>query len=89
MATVILNHKVEDYKKWRSVFDLDIRRRKEAGMQNEKVFRSADDPNHIYIVAEVADPSTTAKMMNDPDLAAKMKEGGVISKPSVTILNLA
>lgn len=88
MATVILNHKVEDYKKWRPVFDSDIRRRKEAGMTNERVFRSANDPNTIYIIAEVADPSITAKMMNDPELAAKMKEGGVISKPSVTVLNL-
>ena len=88
MATVILNHKVEDYKKWRPVFDSDTRRRKEAGMTNERVFRSADDPNNIYIIAEVADISSTAKMMNDPDLAAKMKEGGVISKPTVTVLNL-
>jgi hypothetical protein len=87
MATVILNHRVEDYKKWRPVFDADTRRRTEAGMKNEKVFRSADDPNNIYIIADVADPSTTAKMMNDPDLAAKMKEGGVISKPTVTVLN--
>ena len=89
MATVILNHNVEDYKKWRPVFDSDSRRRKEAGMMNERVFRSADDPNNIYIIAEVADISSTARMMNDPDLAAKMKEGGVISKPTVTVLNLA
>jgi hypothetical protein len=87
MATIILNHKVEDYKKWRPVFDSDAKRRAEAGMKNEKVFRSADDPNHIYIIADVADPSATAKMMNDPDLAAKMKEGGVLSKPAVTVLN--
>ena len=89
MATIILNHKVEDYKKWRPVFDEDIRRRKESGMMNERVFRSADDPNNIYIIADVADPSITAKMMADPDLAARMKEGGVISKPSVTVLNQA
>ena len=88
MATVILNHRVEDYKKWRPVFDSDALRRKQAGMTNERVFRSAEDPNAIYIIADVADPSITAKMMDDPDLAAKMKEGGVISKPNVTVLNL-
>jgi hypothetical protein len=88
MATVILNHRVEDYNKWRPVFDADVRRRKEAGMTNERVFRSAEDPNSIYIIADVADPASTAKMMNDPELAAKMKEGGVITKPTVTVLNL-
>ena len=43
MATVILNHRVEDYKKWRPVFDSDNRRRNDAGMKNVRVFRSADD----------------------------------------------
>jgi hypothetical protein len=89
MATVILNHRVEDYKKWRPVFDADDRRRKDGGMTNEKVFRSADDPNNIYIIAELADVSILDKMMDDPDLAAKMKEGGVISKPTFTVLNQA
>ena len=87
MATVILNHKVEDYNKWRPIFDADLPRRTQAGMRNEKVFRGADDPNNIYIVAEVADPSNTAKMMEDPDLAAKMKAAGVISRPVITVLN--
>ena len=89
MATVILNHKVEDYNKWRPIFDADLPRRTQAGMRNEKVFRGADEPNNIYIMAEVADPSYTARMMEDPDLAARMKEAGVISKPSITILNQA
>ena len=89
MATVILNHRIEDYSKWRPIFDSDNPRRVNAGMKNEKVFRGVDDPNNIYIIADVADPSSTAKMMEDPDLAAKMKEAGVISKPTVTVLNQA
>jgi len=51
--------------------------------------RAADDPNHIYIQAEVADPSLLSKMMNDPDLASKMEEGGVVSQPTAIILNQA
>lgn len=89
MSTIILNHKVIDYAKWRPVFDADNLRRKEAGFKNEKVFRGGDDPNNVYILAEVADPSSLSKMMNDPDLAAKMAEGGVISQPSLVVLNPA
>jgi len=89
MVTVILSHKIEDYRKWRPVFDADYQRRKEAGLTNERVFKAADDSNHIHIIAEVSDPSYTAKMMEDPDLASKMKEAGVISKPVITILNPA
>ncbi len=88
MSTVIINHKVADYKKWRPTFDADASRRSNAGIKNERVFRAADDPNNIYIFGDVAEPSSVAKMMEDPDLAAKMKEAGVISKPTVTVLNL-
>ena len=89
MATVIINHKIEDYKKWRPVFDADQPRRKQAGMSNERVFRSAEEPNNIYMMMDIADPSSAGKMMEDPDLAAQMKEAGVISKPTITILNPA
>lgn len=88
MSTVILNHKVLDYEKWRPIFDADNQRRKDAGMTNVKVFRAADNPNHVYIIADVTDVAFTSKMMEDPDLAEKMKEGGVISKPAMTVLNI-
>lgn len=89
MSTVILSHKVKDYAEWRPVFDSDTRRRQGAGIKNEKVFRAADDPNHVYIVAEVSDPSAFSKMINDPDLAATMEKAGVISQPSAVVLNPA
>jgi hypothetical protein len=89
MSTVILSHKVKDYAKWRPVFDSDIKRRKGAGFKNEKVFRASDDPNHVYIVAEVSDPSIFKSMVNDPDLAAIMEKAGVVSKPSAVVLNPA
>ena len=86
MATVILSHKVLDYAKWRPIYDSDIQRRKDAGFTNEKVYREADDPNHIYIIADVTDPKILAGMMADPKLAEKMAEGGVVGEPSLTIL---
>ena len=89
MSTVILSHKVKDYAKWRPFFDADLKRRKGAGFKSEKVFRAADDPNHVYIVAEVSDPKIFSSMVNDPELAAIMKEAGVVSQPSAVVLNQA
>jgi hypothetical protein len=87
MATVILSHKVENYEKWRPIYDADIKRRTEYGMTNDRVFRAADDSNNIYIIADVADPAIMVKLSEDADLVEKMKEGGVISQPIVTVLN--
>jgi hypothetical protein len=89
MATVILSHRVKDYETWRPIFDADIQRRKDTGFYNERVFRGADDPGHIYVMAELNDPSALQTMMNDPDLAEKMGEAGVITKPEVLVLNPA
>jgi hypothetical protein len=89
MSTVIISHKVKDYAKWRPIFDADLPRRQGAGLKNEKVFRAADDPNNIFIQSEVANPEQAAKMLNDPDLEAKMEQAGVITKPTVIVLNPA
>ena len=89
MPKVVLSHKVKDYDSWRPLFDADIERRKKTGMRNEQVYRSHNDPNHLYISADIDDPSILHDMMNDPDLAKKMEEGGVISKPEVLVLDPA
>lgn len=89
MSTIIVSHKVKDYDKWRPIFDSDFPRRKNAGLINEKVFRAVDDPNNIFIQSEVANPEQAAKMLDDPDLEAKMEQAGVITKPTVIVLNPA
>jgi hypothetical protein len=87
MATVILSHRVKDYAKWRPVFDADNGRREIAGMRNVRVYRAQDDPNNIYIQADVDDPSILSKMLDDPELRQKMEEGGVVSQPTALFLN--
>ena len=87
MAKVVISHKVKDYDSWRPLFDADIERRKSTGFTNEQVYRVHDDPNHLYISGDIADLSSLDDMMSDPDLAKKMEEGGVISKPEILVLN--
>ncbi len=89
MKTVILSHKVKDYGQWRPFFDADIQRRKNFNIIGEKVYKSVEDPNHLYIRFEANDSSAIDKLLNDPELAEKMEGAGVISKPEVTILESA
>jgi hypothetical protein len=86
MATIILNHKVADYKTWLPYFEADLPRRKAAGLRDIKVSGKADDPNHVYMILETDDPESFKKMSNDPGLAEVMKKAGVISEPEVVIL---
>ena len=49
------------------------------------MFRLDGDENMLLVAFQTDDLSSFAKMMADPELAATMKEAGVISEPEVWI----
>ena len=86
MAIIIMSHDVEDYAKWKPIYDADKTRRDDAGFRELAVGTKSDNPNSVYIIWD-GDAAIIDQMMHDPDLEAKMKEAGVISAPEVTIIN--
>jgi hypothetical protein len=50
-----IHHKVKDYATWRTGYDGHERSRLAAGLTNGRVFRSAEDPNDVVILQDVAD----------------------------------
>ena len=87
MSIIILSHKVKDYASWKPHYDGDKPRRDEIGLTELCVGIKSDDPSMVYIIWETNDLSGFDKMLNDPSLANKMEEAGVISKPEVVIIN--
>jgi hypothetical protein len=49
---VVIKHRVEDYSKWKPVFDEDASRREKAGCKGWQLFHSLDNPNEITIILE-------------------------------------
>ena len=87
MKTVILNHRVEDFARWKVIYDADAPRRINAGLKEIKVGTKADDANLVYMIFEANDISKFLSMANDPDLKEAMKKAGVISEPEVVVIN--
>ena len=52
-AFIITRIQVGDYDTWRPMFDQDRPRAREQAI-SQRVFRSADDPDHVFIVLEFA-----------------------------------
>ena len=50
-AYIITRIQVGDYERWRPMFDQDRPRARENATA-QRVFRGADDPNHVFIVLE-------------------------------------
>ena len=87
MAFIIANHKVADFKKWKTFFDSDVTRQKAAGLNLLKVGSKSDDPNDAYFIWETKDPSGFKKMLQDPGLADIMKKAGVTGELNWVIVN--
>ena len=75
--------KVKDYGTWRAGYDGREQNRRSAGITNGRVFRSAEDPNDVVILQDVADKAKAQSWLNSDDMKTAMQKGGVIGTPSI------
>ena len=78
-----VHHKVKDYATWRTSYDANEKSRLSAGITNGRVFRSAEDPNDVVILQDVADKAKAQSWLSSDDMKAAMQKGGVIGTPSI------
>lgn len=88
-GVMIVQHKVADYEAWRPVYDADAAKRAAAGLTNARVYRSADDPNDIVIIADMADLAKAKAFATSETLKESMEKAGVQGEPTITYLNAA
>lgn len=86
MAVVILTHKVENYQKWKPIYDKDVERRKKAGLKEIICGQKSGEPNNVYMIFESSDPNKAKEMLNDTELKGLMDDAGVISKPEIIVI---
>ena len=70
-------HKVQDYDRWRKVFDGDAAGREAAGCRGARVFRSADDPNEVVVLFEWDGLESARQRIESATLSRKFGEAGV------------
>ena len=78
-----LHFKVKDFKAWRTGYNGNEKSRLSAGITNGRVFHSADDPNEVVILQDVADVAKARTWLGSEDLKAAMQKSGVIGSPSI------
>lgn len=75
--------KVKDYNAWRASYNGHDKDRASAGITNSKVFRSADDPNDVLILQDVADVSKARTWLGSNEMKTVMEKSGVVGSPSI------
>ncbi len=86
MAHILVHHKVEDYKKWRPFFDDHSSFRSKNGSIGERIFRSANNPNEIFILFEWDSIENAKKFSQSDNLKEIMQKAGVLGMPDFNFI---
>ena len=83
MATVAVQHKVNDYDAWRAVFDEHGEVRRGHGCTGERVLRVGDDELNILVLTEWPSMEAAHAFASDPSLPEAMERAGVAGPPRI------
>ncbi len=56
MHVLRIEYPVPDYGAWKAAFDADVLGREKSGVRRYRILRPSDDPDHVMIDLEFADP---------------------------------
>jgi heme-degrading monooxygenase HmoA len=86
MGMIVVHHKVQDFKTWKTGYDKHAPARKAAGLNHDHVLQAVDDPNMVTIVMDFADLAKAKAFAASDDLKAAMKHAGVVGAPTIHLL---
>ena len=86
MTYVLVIHRVENYDKWKSVYDDDGTTRKAKGSKGATVFHNDKDPNHLIVLTEWENIERAKNFAESEDLVSTMQKAGVVGRPAVFYL---
>jgi hypothetical protein len=88
MAYIHARQTVENYEKWKAVFDAGAPMRQAAGATHEVyIMRNADNPNELVIILGWSDLDQARQFAAAPELKEAGQKAGVIGAPDVLFLN--
>ena len=89
MVYVLITHAVEDFAKWKPVYDAYQLEPSNPRSKGDMVFQSADNPNLVTVLSEFESRKDADLTINSEELKNAMDHAGVTSKPEFTFLNKA
>lgn len=86
MTYVLVNHEVEDYDKWKTIYDDTNHLLKAHGARVSSVFRSADDPNQVLVLTQFESLESAENFAKSHELRTAMQKAGVKGKLEINFL---
>ncbi|UTB32226.1 MAG: antibiotic biosynthesis monooxygenase [Methanobacterium sp. ERen5] len=87
MIYLMAIQKVEDFNRWKEVFDKHSTKRRVMGSKGAEILRDSNRPNEIVVITKWEDEDTAKKFSSSNDLKKVMKKAGVVGFPELRFLD--
>ena len=78
MASIVRRSRVEDYARWKTVYQAGEAARQAAGWRDQEVFRNPDDLNEIVILTEVDDVERARAYAESEEVRRRQRASGLL-----------
>jgi hypothetical protein len=89
MARMFVRHKVQDYAKWRKVYDDFEETRTKMGEIGDWVYQLAGDPNDVTVIYDFDSVEKAKAFVESSELREAMGNAGVAGPPDIWITDSA
>jgi len=88
LAGIIATHAVEDYDRWRAVYDELADFRKQSGIVGDAVNQELEDPNGVIVYHQANDMDSLRAFVDSVELEEAMPRAGVIGQPDIQFVRV-
>ena len=78
MLVMLCRNRVEDYDKWKSIFDSHASAQRDAGIELIHLWRDTEDPNNVFFMFRVTDLHKAEAFISTPEASEVGKASGVL-----------
>ena len=87
MAYMFVRISVEDYAKFRKIFDSKEDMRQAAGGVSSTVYQSVDDPNEVVVQVEFSSADAAKTFSTSEGMRNAMQQAGLHGQPRILVVN--
>ncbi len=87
MTYVLVRHTIEDWDKWKPVFEGHRQTRIKGGEMEEQIFKGGKSPNDVTMLFKWDSARNAKTFFNSEELKNRLAKAGVRGKPDVSFLD--
>ncbi|MFQ5907822.1 MAG: cyclase [Thermoplasmata archaeon] len=86
MVYVLITHAVEDFAKWKPVYEAYQLEPSNPRSKGDMVFQSTENPNLVTVLSEFESWDAAEEFTKSEELKSAMHDAGVASEPEIAFL---